>query len=214
MRGVVVITGVMAAGKSTVAQTLAERLPRAAHVRGDVFRRMIVSGREEFTPGAESGGAAEAQLRLRYRLSATTADAYAEAGFTAVVQDVLLGPDLAAYVELVRTRPLYVVVLAPSAETVALREAGRAKTGYGSAGEPATERARDRAANRAPDRAANRASTPAGRPAAGASWSIGMLDEVLRASTPRIGLWLDTSTLTAAETVDAIVAGRERARVV
>ncbi|WP_405614498.1 AAA family ATPase [Streptomyces sp. NBC_00076] len=210
MRGVVVITGVMAAGKSTVAQTLAERLPRAAHVRGDVFRRMIVSGREEFIPGAEAGGAAEAQLRLRYRLSAATADAYAEAGFTAVVQDVLLGPDLAAYVELVRTRPLYVVVLAPSAETVAVREAGRAKTGYGPAGESATQRAANRAANGG----ANRASTPAGRPEAGESWSIEALDEVLRASTPRIGLWLDTSTLTAAETVDAIVAGRERARVV
>ncbi|MDQ0761187.1 putative kinase [Streptomyces canus] len=47
MRGVVLVTGVMAAGKSTVAQALAERLPRAAHVRGDVFRRMIVSGRAE-----------------------------------------------------------------------------------------------------------------------------------------------------------------------
>src|SRR5213592_5241022 len=108
MRGVVLITGVMAAGESTVAQALAERLSRAAHVRGDVFRRMIVSGREEYVPGAE--GESEAQLRLRYRLSVATADAYAEAGFTAVVQDVVLGEDLTAYVGLVRTRPLYVVV--------------------------------------------------------------------------------------------------------
>ncbi|MEU0071375.1 AAA family ATPase [Streptomyces sp. NPDC006332] len=183
MHGVVVITGVMAAGKSTVAQALAERLPRAAHVRGDVFRRMIVSGREDFTPGAEPGGAAEAQLRLRYRLSAATADAYAEAGFTAVVQDVLLGPELASYVELVRTRPLHVVVLAPDTETVAAREAGRAKTGYGT-GDPAED-----------------------------AWSIEGLNQGLRTSTPRIGLWMDTSTLTVAETVDAIVAGRERARV-
>ncbi|MGC0340358.1 hypothetical protein RKD20_005392 [Streptomyces sp. SLBN-8D4] len=117
MRGVVLVTGVMAAGKSTVAQALAERLPRAAHVRGDLFRRMIVSGREEYTPGAS--GEAVAQLRLRYRLSAATADAYAEAGFTAVVQDVVLSEDLTAYVGLVRTRPLYVVVLAPDAGTVA-----------------------------------------------------------------------------------------------
>ncbi|MEV7239508.1 AAA family ATPase, partial [Streptomyces sp. NPDC051020] len=49
---VVLITGVMAAGKSTVAQALAERLPRAVHVRGDVFRRMVVSGRAEMVPGA------------------------------------------------------------------------------------------------------------------------------------------------------------------
>ncbi|MGW0371870.1 AAA family ATPase [Streptomyces coeruleorubidus] len=172
--GVVLVTGVMAAGKSTVAQALAETLPRAAHVRGDVFRRMIVSGRKEYVPGDE----AEAQLRLRYRLSAATADAYAEAGFTAVVQDVVLGEDLRMYAALVRTRPLYVVVLAPRPEAVAAREAERSKTGYGDA------------------------------------WTVGMLDEALRTRTPRIGLWLDTSELTVEQTVEAILAERERARVV
>lgn len=176
MQGVVLVTGVMAAGKSTVAQLLAERLPRAAHVRGDVFRRMIVSGRQEYLPGASDE--ALARLRLRYRLSAATADAYAEAGFTAVVQDVVLGEELTAYVRLVRTRPLHVVVLAPDAETVAAREAARAKTGYG-----------------------------------GAAWTVPALDEALRASTPPIGLWLDTSGQTPTETVEAILAGRERARV-
>jgi chloramphenicol 3-O-phosphotransferase len=175
MRGVVLVTGVMAAGKSTVAQALAERLPRAAHVRGDVFRRMIVSGREEYAPAPSAQ--AVAQLRLRRRLSAATADAYAEAGFTAVVQDVVLGEDLTAYLGLVRTRPLYVVVLAPDAETVAAREAARTKTGY----EPA--------------------------------WTIPALDEALRESTPPVGLWLDTSAQTPAQTVEAILAGRERARV-
>ncbi|MET9520830.1 AAA family ATPase [Streptomyces coeruleorubidus] len=174
--GVVLVTGVMAAGKSTVAQALAETLPRAAHVRGDVFRRMIVSGRKEYVPGA--GDEAEAQLRLRYRLSAATADAYAEAGFTAVVQDVVLGEDLRMYAALVRTRPLYVVVLAPRPEAVAAREAERSKTGYGDA------------------------------------WTVGMLDEALRTRTPRIGLWLDTSELTVEQTVEAILAERERARVV
>ncbi|MET9431234.1 AAA family ATPase [Streptomyces sp. NPDC003036] len=126
---VVLITGVMAAGKSTVAQALAERLPRAAHVRGDVFRRMIVSGREEMV--AEPSDEAFAQLRLRYRLSAATADAYAAEGFTAVVQDVVVGEQLGAYIGLVRARPLYVVVLAPHPSVVAAREAGREKAGYG-----------------------------------------------------------------------------------
>lgn len=49
----------------------------------------------------------------------------AVACFTAVVQDVVLGEQLSAYVGLVRTRPLYVVVLAPRPEAVAAREAGR-----------------------------------------------------------------------------------------
>lgn len=126
---VVLVTGVMAAGKSTVAQALAERLPRAAHVRGDAFRRMIVSGRAEMLP--EPGEEALAQLRLRHRLAAAAADTYAADGFTAVVQDVVLGEHLPAFTRLVRTRPLYVVVLAPHAGAVAAREAGRGKTGYG-----------------------------------------------------------------------------------
>ncbi|MFD8815157.1 AAA family ATPase [Streptomyces sp. NPDC059627] len=165
----------MAAGKSTVAQALAERLPRAAHVRGDVFRRMIVSGRQDYTPDAAEE--ATAQLHLRYRLSAATADAYAEAGFTAIVQDVLIGPELESYVERIRTRPLHVVVLAPSPEAVARREAGRPKTGYG------------------------------------AGWTIADLDAELRLRTEPLGLWLDTSALTVAQTVEAILTGTERTRV-
>ncbi|WP_301540311.1 AAA family ATPase [Streptomyces sp. NRRL S-31] len=126
---VVVVTGVMASGKSTVAQRLAERLPRAMHLRGDAFRRMIVSGREEFTP--EPTAEARAQLRLRHRASAAVADLYARAGWTVVVQDVILGEHLDAYLDSMTTRPLYLVVLAPAREEVARREAGRRKDGYG-----------------------------------------------------------------------------------
>ncbi len=126
---VVLITGIMASGKSTVAQLLAERLPRSVHVRGDLFRRMIVSGREDLRP--EASAEATAQLRLRYRASAATADLYAQDGWTVIVQDVILGEHLDGYLAAVRTRPLYLVVLAPAPEAVALREAGRAKSGYG-----------------------------------------------------------------------------------
>src|SRR6266511_2446735 len=117
---VVVITGIQAAGKSTTAQALAERLPRSVHVRGDVFRRMVVGGRADLTA-------------------------------------------------LIRSRPLLVVVLAPSVDTVAAREAARAKDAYG-------------------------------------TWAIERLDEVLRHQTPRIGLWLDTSRQTSAETAEEILA--------
>lgn len=125
---VILLTGVSAAGKSTVGQKLAERFERAVHVRGDRFRRMVVSGREEMsdTPTPE----AWRQLRLRYRLGANVADAYFDAGFSVIVQDVVLGPPLAEYVDLLRSRPLLVVVLAPRPDVVAAREAARSKTAY------------------------------------------------------------------------------------
>ncbi|MFF1840122.1 AAA family ATPase [Streptomyces sp. NPDC058231] len=126
---VVLVTGIMASGKSTVAQLLAERLPRSVHLRGDSFRRMIVSGREEFTP--EPTAEATRQLRLRYRASAATADLYAGAGWTVMVQDVVLGEHLDAFLAAVNSRPLYLVVLAPAPEAVEIREAGRHKNGYG-----------------------------------------------------------------------------------
>lgn len=130
-RAVFLITGAMAAGKSTVGQLLAERFPRAAHVCGDAFRRMIVSGRREMKPGA-SADALE-QLRLRYRLAATTADAYFDAGFTVVVQDIVLGEMLPEFVGLVKSRPLFVIVLTPRPEAVEAREAARRKSGYAGA---------------------------------------------------------------------------------
>ena len=122
------VTGISAAGKTTVSQLLAERFERGVHVKGDVFRRMIVAGREEMTwaPSEE----AVAQLQLRYRLGATTADAYATAGFDVVVQDIVMGHDLPGYVDRIRTRPLHVVVLAPRVDVVAAREGARPKTAY------------------------------------------------------------------------------------
>jgi chloramphenicol 3-O-phosphotransferase len=165
---IILITGIMASGKSTVAQALAERLPKSVHLRGDIFRRMIVNGRLEMAPGAPDE--ALKQLQLRYELAALTADRYCDAGFTVVYQDVIIGPILTDVVErLKRNRRVAVVVLAPSPEVVAQREAGRGKTGYG-------------------------------------EWTPAMLDHGLRNDTPRIGLWLDTSALSVAQTVDAILA--------
>ncbi|MGK9169058.1 ATP-binding protein [Inquilinus limosus] len=167
MPDILVVTGIMAAGKSTVAQTLAERLPRAVHLRGDVFRRMIVSGRVEVTPDLPAE--VLRQLDLRYELAAMAAGRYAEAGFAVIWQDVILGPALARVAELLRGRSFGIVVLCPSPEAVAEREAGRVKTGYG-------------------------------------AWTPADLDRGLRADTPRLGLWLDSSVMTVDETVDAILA--------
>ena len=174
LQPIYLVTGIMAAGKSTVAQALAERLPRSVHVRGDTFRRFIVSGRAEMTlhPSDE----ARAQLQLRYELAADTARRYVEAGFAVVLQDIVIGAELPAMVARIRTRPLHVIVLAPQIRAVAAREAGRPKTGYGTM-------------------------TPE------------ELDTAFRASTPRVGLWLDTTALSIDQTVDHILGQPESSRV-
>ena len=102
------LTGVMASGKSTTAQALAERLPRCVHLRGDVFRKMIVTGREEMT--SQPTPQALEQLGLRYRLAAQAARGYWEAGVSVVLQDNYYGPDLAGMVDLLRGIPVRVVV--------------------------------------------------------------------------------------------------------
>jgi GrpB-like predicted nucleotidyltransferase (UPF0157 family) len=99
------------------------------HLEGDVFRRSIVSGREEMTP--DPSPEAVEQLRLRYRLAAAAADTYVEAGFSVALEDVIAGRLLGDYRTMIRSRPCHVIVLLPSRDTVATREAGRRDKGYG-----------------------------------------------------------------------------------
>ena len=127
---IILITGNMASGKSTVAQTLAEQLPKSVHLRGDLFRRLIVNGRA--TMSSDLSAEAEMQLALRYQLAQEVAQRYCEAGFTVVYQDIVIGETLAKTVEAFRSYPLSVIVLCPDAETIAEREAKRKKTGYSS----------------------------------------------------------------------------------
>lgn len=164
----------MAAGKTTVARLLASRFDRGVHVEGDVFRRFVLSGREEMSPDPSSE--ALEQLRLRYRLAAATADAYVEAGFSVALEDVVLGPLLAEYRAMIRSRPCHVVVLLPSCEAVVAREAGRQGKGYAG------------------------------------SWTVDSHYADFVSTTPRIGLWLDTTEQTPDETVDEILARTQDAR--
>jgi predicted kinase len=125
---IILVTGNMASGKSTIAQALAERLPKSVHLRGDVFRRMIVSGRAEMT--FELSTEAEHQLRLRFDLAVQTAKRYVEAGFTVVYQDIVIGETLSTVAASFHPYRLAVVVLCPRPEVVAARDRERDKTGY------------------------------------------------------------------------------------
>lgn len=112
-REIYLVTGIQAAGKSTVGQALAERLPRSVHIRGDLFRRMIVNGRAEMTPDPTSE--AVRQLRLRYELAATVTDGRGKSAY-GTWQIAVPGP---------RRR---------RGEAVGGRVPGAAQIGYGHAG--------------------------------------------------------------------------------
>ncbi len=123
-----VLTGVMAVGKSTVADLLARQFRRSVHLRGDVFRKMIVAGRDPIVPPL--GPEAVRQLELRRRLAVLVAGEYLREGFTVVLQDIYIGSDLSDILERLRP-PLYLVALTARPEVIAERERLRGKTGYG-----------------------------------------------------------------------------------
>jgi chloramphenicol 3-O-phosphotransferase len=172
--GVIVVTGIQAAGKSTVGPLLARQFSRSAFIEGDLMWKLIVSGREDM--GASPTEEAVRQLRLRYKNGALLAASMAEAGFVAVHADIILGRDLEAYASLVSARPLYIVVLIPDVEAVVERQAGRGGRAY----QPWVE--------------------TMGSLRAAVAEHYRWLEE-----TPRIGLWLDSSKQTPAETVADIL---------
>jgi predicted kinase len=128
---IIVVTGVQAAGKSTVAGLLARRFARGVHVESDTLQRMIVSGavwpRE---PGLPTGEAAE-QLRLRLRNLCLLGRSFFEAGFGVVLDDIIIGERWDQLVAEMAGTPFSLVLLAPGVEAVMARDRARAKRTLG-----------------------------------------------------------------------------------
>jgi len=124
-----VISGISAAGKSTVARLLAERFERGVCVPGDIIRTMIVSGRVDMRPDA--GAEALRQLALRYAGALSVADVFLGGGFDVVVEDVIIGPILREFLSLVPLPEFHLVFLDPDAAAIARRERERGLIAYG-----------------------------------------------------------------------------------
>jgi chloramphenicol 3-O-phosphotransferase len=124
-----VISGVSAAGKSTVARLLAQRFERGVCVPGDVIRAMIASGRADMRPDA--GPEALRQLALRYAGALSVAGVFLDGGFDVVVEDVIIGPILRDFLALVPVPEFHLVFLDPDAATIRRRELGRDHIAYG-----------------------------------------------------------------------------------
>jgi chloramphenicol 3-O-phosphotransferase len=131
---IIIVTGIQAAGKSTVSRLLAERFALGVHVEGDVLQHMIVSGSEgvqEPGPLSEEEGR---QYRLRLKHMCLLGRSFQEAGFTVVLDDIITGEDWPDVQNYVRGLRYDLIVLAPRVEVVAtVRDLSRTKRPLGEA---------------------------------------------------------------------------------
>ena len=92
-RHIFVVSGMPGSGKSTLSRKLAEHFDRAAHIESDCLQGFIVSGAEFGTPQGLNDEA-KRQIDLRLHQATILAQSFTQAGFTAIIDDVVTGSRL------------------------------------------------------------------------------------------------------------------------
>ena len=124
LSGCVIVSGMPAAGKSTVTGLAARLLPRAAQIKADDVNEMILSGRvwRLGTPVDE----AKRQAELCDRNLSGLANNYIDFGFTVLIDQLVTDlAELDFLVGLIAPRPVHLVTLAPSVEVCRQRNSTR-----------------------------------------------------------------------------------------
>jgi predicted kinase len=112
LTGCVIVTGMPAAGKSTVSTLAAQQLPRAVRIKGDDVNAMILTGRVGFN--AEPADEAARQDDLCNRNMCVLANNFVDFGFTVFMDTVVADrAELDDLLGRLAPRPVRMVILAP-----------------------------------------------------------------------------------------------------
>ncbi len=102
--------------RTRTARLLAAQFERGVHLTGEMFRRSIITGRIDPEAGTAAGQEQEEERLLR-RVQAAAAEAYTEAGFTVVLEDLAPDPSLAELRRRIAGAHLHVVALTGKDQT-------------------------------------------------------------------------------------------------
>ena len=124
--GILFISGIPGAGKTTVSRLVAARLPRSARIDGDEIHDLVVSGRLYQADGPSDE--VDRQMVLRDRNISMLADNLFEAGFLPVIDDVVVyRPRLERFLSNIKSRPVFLAMLAPDITVAEQRDRDREK---------------------------------------------------------------------------------------